>query len=113
MSESALTRMADILPPDAPIEAAGYGGIGWLLFSVLVLGLLVYFFSRWHENRHQRLLNAVRSGKLNARAAAHELSRDRKFSSHFRQKLDRLRFQSAPPTPGDLQALLRQADKHD
>lgn len=110
MSESSLTRMADILPPEISAQTPNYGDI-WVGFILVFFALFFYFAKRWWAGRTCRLLKAVRSGKLSTRTAAHQLSRDKNLTPRLREKLDRIRFQAKLPTLAELEAIVDEAEQ--
>ncbi|MGV6816064.1 MAG: hypothetical protein ACWA44_02200 [Thiotrichales bacterium] len=114
MSQTGLTRMADILPPEPVITVGHSSGIIELLVIALLVGAIAFLSISWRRQRHQQILEAARSGDLDVRAAAHKLSRiNKRWPAPLRQELDLLRFAKQPPTVEKLQSLIERAQAHD
>lgn len=114
MSQTGLTRMADLLPPEPAITAGHSGGIAEMLVIALLVGALVFLTISWRRQRNQQILDAVRSGDLDGRAAAHKLSRiNKRWPASLRRELDLLRFAKLPPAVEKLQSLIERAQVHD
>ena len=121
MSGGGILRMADILPPSAPAEAAQLSNsltvtaVATALLLALLLALALALLA-WRRYRHSptRLARSLRRGHIGAREAAHRLAHlfPTTVDDDKRQRrLDRLRFRRQPPTAAEVLALMREFDR--